>query len=376
MSNFITRRGLLGTSAVAAAAMAATGRSLAASRPANFARVFISSNANTGNEIVAYGMSEAGILSAIARYATGGAGTSGGLGSQGAVTVSRNGRYLFTVNAGSGSLSAFRINYDALELVSVVDSGGAMPTSVAEHGGLVYVLNAGGDGNVSGFRIRGGRLAPLDNSTRALSTAGGTAPAQVGFSDDGETLVVSERATNVLTSWRVRDDGRLDQRVVTRSPGATPFGFAFTRRNHLVVSEAAAGAAGASSASSYRLTEGSPGVLTLVTAALPTTQTAACWISVTPDGRYAYSANAGSSSVSLLRVGRGAVLSLVEAQAAITGPGAGALDMVVSADGEWLHVFASRALQIVTYAIAEDGRLTLAGTVGGLTAGSAGLAAV
>lgn len=376
MSNSLTRRSALGSAVAAAAAMATTGPAQAASRPERLARVFISSNANTGNEIVVYSMSEAGTLAALARHATGGAGTSGGLGSQGAVTVSRNGRYLFVVNAGSGTVSAFKIGRDELELASVVDSGGAMPTSVAEHGGVVYVLNAGGNGNVSGYRNRGGRLEPIANSIRALSAAGGTAPGQVGFSDDGETLVVSERATNVLTSWRMRDDGTLDQRVVTRSPGATPFGFAFTRRNRLVVSEAAGGAPSVSSVSSYRIADESPGVLNLVTAALSTTQTAACWISVTPDGRYAYSANAGSSSVSLIRVGRRAELTLVEARAGLTGPGAGALDMVVSPSGEWLHVFASRALQIVSFSIADNGHLALAGSIGGVTAGSAGLAAV
>jgi 6-phosphogluconolactonase len=48
--------------------------------------------------------------------------------------------------------------------------GGSMPTSVTKAGYLVYVLNAGGNGSVTGFRILdNGKLLPIPNSTRYLS---------------------------------------------------------------------------------------------------------------------------------------------------------------------------------------------------------------
>jgi hypothetical protein len=53
----------------------------------------------------------------------------------------------------------------------VVSPGGLLPISVAVHGGLVYVANAGtGGSNYTGFRLGpGGRLAPIAGSTVARS---------------------------------------------------------------------------------------------------------------------------------------------------------------------------------------------------------------
>jgi len=116
---------------------------------------------------------------------------------------------VFVVNAQSNTLSTFSLRGHELRLVSVASSGGQHPISVTEHDGIVYVLNDGGAGNVSGFRNVGGELTPIAGSTRGLSVAGGAAPAQVGFSDDGDALVVTEKNTNKLTSYRVRANGLL-----------------------------------------------------------------------------------------------------------------------------------------------------------------------
>ncbi len=332
-------------------------------------KLFTITNSPSGNEVLVYSRAGSGFGSPILRAATQGTGTGAGLGSQGAVTLSGNGRHLFVVNAASSTITTFAVERDGLVLASVVDSGGLAPTSVAESDGLVYVLNAGGSGNVAGFRNANGVLTPIAGSARGLSTPGGTAPAQVAFSSDGDSLIVSERNTNVLTSYSVRRDGTLDHRIVTPTPGVTPFGFAVSRRDVLVLSEAATG-----SVSSFRLSENGIEAPQAVSAALATTQGAPCWIAITPNGRFAYSANAASSSVSSFGIGRDGTLTLLAAQAGVTGPAAGALDLAVSPDGEQLSVFASRSLQIVTYAIAEDGSLTAMSGMGGMPAGSAGLA--
>lgn len=332
-------------------------------------KLFTITNSPQGNEVLVYSRAGQGPATLVTRAATQGIGTGAGLGSQGAVTLSGNGRHLFVVNAASNTITTFAVERDGLVLASVVDSGGLTPTSVAESEGLVYVLNAGGSGNVAGFRNARGVLTPIADSARGLSAAGGTAPAQVGFSSDGDALIVSERNTNVLTSFSVRHDGTLDHRIATPTPGRTPFGFAVSKRDVLVLSEAATG-----SVSSFRLPEHGIAAPQAVSAALATTQGAPCWIAITPNGRFAYSANAASSSVSSFGIARDGALTLLAAQAAVTGPAAGALDLAVSPDGEQLSVFASRSLQIVTYAIAEDGSLTPLGAVGGMPAGSAGLA--
>jgi 6-phosphogluconolactonase len=332
-------------------------------------KLFISTNAPTGNEVLIYSRSNAGPATLLTRAITQGIGTGAGLGSQGAVTLSRNGRYLFVVNAASNSVSTFALDAGQLVLKSVVGSGGQRPTSVTEHDGLVYVLNAGGSGNVTGFRNERGTLTPVAGAVGTLSADTGTAPAQVGFSDEGEVLVVTERGTNRLTTFRVKRDGTLQQKTVTASAGAVPFGFAFTKRDYLVVSEAAA-----SSVSSYRFDERSA-VPQVITAALPNTQGAACWIAVTPNGKFAYSANAATSSISSFRVARDGQLSLLAGQAGLTGANAGAVDMAVPPGGKQLHVFASRGLQIVSFTVSSDGSLTALGAAGGMPAGSAGLAA-
>jgi 6-phosphogluconolactonase len=332
-------------------------------------KLFISTNAAAGNEVLVYQRAASGPATLLSRVATHGTGTGAGLGSQGAVTLSTSGRYLFVVNAASNTLSTFALGNQGLELKSVVDSGGLTPISVAEHEGLVYVLNAGGSGGVAGFRNQGGTLVPVAGASGSLSANSGTAPAQVGFSSDGDVLVVSEKATNRLTSFLVRRDGTLAQKTVTASSGATPFGFAFTRRDVLVVSEAPA-----STVSSYRFNEHSA-VPQLLTASLPNGQGAACWIAVTPNGRFAFSANAATSSISSFKVARNGQLSLLVGPAGLTGPNAGAVDMAVSPSGRQLNVFASRGLQIVSFTITAGGTLLPLGSVGGMPAGSAGLAA-
>ncbi|MBI5718764.1 MAG: beta-propeller fold lactonase family protein [Burkholderiales bacterium] len=335
--------------------------------------VFTSTNAVAGNELLVYAAPPNGALTLRARLATQGQGTGTGLGNQGAVTLSGNGRFLFVVNALSNSVSTFAIRRHGLLLRSTVDSGGQRPVSVTEHGGIVYVLNAEGAGNVTGFRNVAGMLQPLPGSTQPLSAAGGTGPAQVGFSPDGDVLLVTEKATNKLTSYRVRHGGRIGAPVVTASAGATPFGFAFDRRGHALVSEAFGGAANASAVSSYGFEDWAPARPMLISTSVGTTQTAACWVVVTPDGRHAYVTNTGSGTISSYSVRKSGQIALAQAVAATSG--AGPIDAAISADGRGLFVLNAGGNSITSFAIARDGSLTATGAASGLPAGSNGLAA-
>src|SRR5205823_1239492 len=81
--------------------------------------------------------------------------------------------------------------------------GAVQPISVTVHGNVVYVLNAGGAGNVSGFRLTNdGLLEPITGSTRSLSGSA-AGPAQVSFSPSGQWLVVTEKATSRLDLFAV-----------------------------------------------------------------------------------------------------------------------------------------------------------------------------
>jgi 6-phosphogluconolactonase len=335
-------------------------------------KVFTSTNATAGNELMVY---DAGpdSLALVTSIATQGTGTGGGLGNQGAVTLSGDGRYLFVVNAGSNSVSTLRVRRSGVELISVTSSGGLKPVSVTEHDGLVYVLNADGSGNVTGFRNRHGQLEAVTGGMQPLSAATGTAPAQVGFGQAGRTLIVTEKATNKLTTYRVRDDGGLDAPVITASAGTTPFGFAVDPRGALLVSEAFGGAAGASALSSYGFA--SPGAVEpmVVSPSVGNTQSAACWVVVTPNGRYAYTTNTASNTISLYGVMGNGQVALRNAVSASTG--AGPIDAAITPRGRQLFVLNAGAHTIEGFAIARNGELSAKSRADGLPAGSTGLAA-
>ncbi|MGQ0539643.1 MAG: lactonase family protein [Gemmatimonadaceae bacterium] len=237
--------------------------------------VYTLTNSATANVVRAFARASDGTLEFVADYPTGGQGNgAAGLGSQGAVIIAEQ-RFLLAVNAGSNQISSFRIGGGgSLTLIETIPSGGTLPVSIASFGGLVYVLNAGGTDNVTGFRLdNSGDLTHIPGSTRPLSGVG-TAAAQVGFHPSGRLLVVTEKATNKIDVYSVNKDGTLTGPTVHTSNGATPFGFEFSQRGYLVVSEAFGGMPDASATSSYSL-DGA-GSLNTISASIATFETAAC----------------------------------------------------------------------------------------------------
>jgi len=75
---------------------------------------------------------------------------------------------LFAANAGSGTVSVFRVFRSSLFLVDQVPLGGSEPLSVAQFGNLVYVLNSAGSGSIVAFTclLRDGwaRKLPIPNN--------------------------------------------------------------------------------------------------------------------------------------------------------------------------------------------------------------------
>src|SRR5947209_12037140 len=133
--------------------------------------LYVNDNTAGVNTIAAFDRHADGTLSPIpgSPFATEGAGTGKGIGSQGALQQSSDGRYLLAVDAGSSQISVLRIKPDG-ELgyvgAGTVSSNGTEPVSIAVHGDLVYVANAG---NYTGFRLNpGGHLRPLPGSTIPL----------------------------------------------------------------------------------------------------------------------------------------------------------------------------------------------------------------
>lgn len=337
--------------------------------------VFALSNTPNGNAVLIWNRAADGTLTAAGSIPTGGSGTGAGLGSQGALALSANHHWLFVANAGSNDISTFRVRPDGLEFVARVASGGTRPTSLTVHSDLLYVLNAGDPGNIMGFSGAGnGQLQPIAGSARPLS-GNATAPAQVQFSPDGDLLAVTERNTQTIDTYRVGKDGLASGPIVNHSSGAVPFGFAFDKRGHLVVSEAGGGANGLSAASSYAVSEN--GAFRVVSASAATKQGAACWVVVTGNGRYAYTANAaaGSDSISGFRISKDGELTLITPDGRTGVAGAGATDMALSNNSHFLYVRNGRGNSISAFAVQSDGTLQALPGVGGLPAGAAGLVA-
>ncbi len=218
--------------------------------------VYVQTNDAAANQVAAFGRNADGTLEPLGAFPTGGAGDGRPhLTSQGSVVLTDDGSHLLVTNAASDDVSLLSVSRAGLELVDRIATGGTAPKSVAEHGGLVYVLNTGGS-CLTGFRIADGRLSPLDGSRRRLSAPDADG-AQVSFTPDGTILVVTERGTDAIVTYAVGPDGLLGESQVHPSSGLTPYGFAFTSDGTLVVTEAFGAQAGKAAASSYRIDGGS-----------------------------------------------------------------------------------------------------------------------
>jgi 6-phosphogluconolactonase len=337
--------------------------------------VFTMSNSPAGNRVLIWERARNGSLHGAGTVATGGTGTGGGLGNQGALVLSGDHRWLYAVNPGSDELSVFRVHGTQLALVEVAPSGGDMPISVTAAGRRVYVLNAGGDGSVAGFRrSQAGILTPIPGSVRPLSGPA-AGPAQIGVSPDRQHVLVTEKMTNRITIYDVGANGALGAPRGRASAGQTPFGFAFARAGTLIVSEAFGGAPDASAASSYRFRPN--GDLRLLDGSEPTTETAACWVAVARGGRFAYVTNTGSGTVTGYRVASDGDLTRLDGDGvtADVGDGSEPIDAAVDRWSGSLYVLLAGADAIAILRIGDDGALTARGTVTGLPDGANGLVA-
>ena len=323
--------------------------------------VYTMSNAAEGNSVLVFDRDLVGRLTPAGEFDTGGLGTGTGLGNQGGVIIDPANRWLFVVNAGTNDITVFAIDEDGLMLMDREDSGGEYPISLTYSGNLLYVLNAGGavDGadEITGFTVGAdGMLSPIPGSTRPLSDTN-TGPAQISFNTDGDVLVVTEKATSLIDTFTVDSNGAAGPVSTHASSGTTPFGFAIGKRDQLIVSEAAGGATDQSSVSSYRL--GKDGSLTVISPSVGTTETAACWAIVTNDGRFTYTTNAGSGSISGYSIGFDGTLALLDANGRTgnTGKDTGPLDMALSNDGRNLYTLNGQSHTIGVFKVKDKGGL-------------------
>jgi 6-phosphogluconolactonase (cycloisomerase 2 family) len=329
--------------------------------------VYVNDNTAGVNTVAAFDRLADGTLTPVhgSPFAAGGAGTGTIVGSQGSLQVTANGSFLVAVDAGSNQLSVLRIRPDgSLRPAegSPVSSGGIEPMSVAVHGSLVYVANEGNGttgSNYTGFRLsRSGALTALPGSTVPLSNTAN--PGDILFNSTGTNLIGIEVGTTVpntflIDSFVVGHDGHLTPAAGSpfAAQAAGPFGSEFSPTNprHLYVSNAHGGA-GNGSVSAFTVSH--QGVVSSIGASpFADFQTAPCWVEISHDGRYLFTVNTGSTSISSYKILSDGSLSYLSTTPFSSGAGIRPFDARLDPSGTNLYVV-DAALDAVS-AFAVDG---------------------
>jgi len=336
---------------------------------------YLDGNTAGANTIDAFARHADGSVTPLAGapFAAGGAGTGAGLASQGAIQVTRDGRYLLAVDAGSSQISVLKVTWNGVpQLVGEpVPSGGAEPVTIAISGGLVYVGNAGpGGSNFTGFRLHfDGSLTPIPGSTYTVPSGAGVA--DVLFNSTGNRLVGTLVNTSQIDSFVVRPDGLL--RAAAGSPftaqglGQIGAEFSPTRPHQLFVSNAHNGA-GLGTVSAFR--DGFGGELSSVgSSPYPDGQTAPCWVEISHDGRYLFAVNTASSNISSYAINRDGSLTLIGSTP--IRDGGGDIDARLSPDGRTLSVDGAGSHIVSVFAVNGGSLTELPSSPTPLPAGSA-----
>jgi 6-phosphogluconolactonase (cycloisomerase 2 family) len=349
--------------------------------------VFVQGNELAGNTIHVFKRAQDGGLNAAGSYATGGKGgdqvdaPTDSLASQGSLVYDDRSGLLLAVNAGSGTVTSFRVEGQKLTDRQVVSSGGDFPSSIAVSGELAYVMNAGGAGSVQGFRLTAKGVAPLSDTHRSLGLDNkkvplfSSSPGQVAFTPSGRELVVTTKSANTLEVFPMTRDGRpARQAVVNDSAGAVPFAITFDEAGRMLVAEAKE-----SAVSTYAVH--ADGTLKVVQKSLPNGQNTLCWLERAGD--FFYGGNTGNSTVTGYRTDRQSRLALTNDVGVAVPPSAqsqGVIDLAVTDDEKFLYVQNATSGTVDGFRIGDNGSLTKIGTTTGLPpfaeSGMEGIAAV
>jgi 6-phosphogluconolactonase len=323
---------------------------------------YVDGNTAPANTIDGYARHADGSLTALpgSPFTAGGAGLGTGLASQGAIQATRDGRYLLAVDAGSNQISVLRVTTGGVPVLvgQPVSSDGIKPVSVAVSlSGLVYVANSGtGGSNYTGFRLSPfGTLTPVPSSTYAVPDASGLG--DVFFNAFGDHLIGTRTGTSQIDSFLVLPGGHL-----LAAPGSPFTGqglgqlgaeFSPARPSELFVSNAHNGAL-LGTVSAYRdslLGQLSP----IGSSPYADGQTAPCWVEISHDGRYLFTVNTGSGTISSYSINPGGSLALI-GSTPIAGGGAD-IDARLSPDGRYLLVDGSGMHFVSVFAV-NGGSLT------------------
>jgi 6-phosphogluconolactonase len=364
----LARRMALSATVLAILAGSATGV-LASSPNPVVGHVYVDNNSAVHNTVAGFDRHLDGTLTPLpgSPFSTGGAGTGTPIGSAGAIQFSSDGRYVLAVDPASNDISVLRVKPDgSLRLVDTESSHGTTPVSIAVHGFLVYVANAGAGGSdYTGFWFFDGHLFPLWGSTIALPDS--ASPGQILFSGDGRTLIATRvgpsAGPSFIDSFRVGFFGQLTPAPDSPIPAQRigPFGSAFrpTNPRQLFVSNAHDGA-GLGSVSVYHVARNAS-LTAIAGSPFADNQTAPCWVAISPDGTYLFAINTASSSISRYWIAPNGALTLLGSTPMNNPTGLRPFDAQVDPSGHDLYVVDAGAVGVSAFAI-TGGNLTELGT--------------
>lgn len=353
----------------------------AAANPSRPGIVYTIDNGAT-NSVLEFQAAPGPSLTLVGTFSTHGSGTGARLVSQGAVTLTQNNQWLLTVDAGSNQITSFHVNNDgSLAFASIIGSRGTAPTSITTHGNLVYVLDNGTkttSGNIAGFYLgNNGQLTFIPGSVQPLSGSPNSSPEQIGFSNDGNVLVVTEKAAGMIDTYVLASTGVASAPLTTPSNSAGPYGFAFTPQGYLVVSEAATG-----TLSSYSVSDG--GNLRTLSGSIPDFGLAPCWVAVSPGGQFVYTTNAHEGTISGYAVSGTGTINLFSSVAAKTS--IPSLDLAFgssnnnvdssNSNARFQFLYVLNGNSITSFLAYPDGSVAQFASVSGLPASATGLAAI
>jgi 6-phosphogluconolactonase (cycloisomerase 2 family) len=333
--------------------------------------VYVNDNTAGTNTIGAFDQHADGSLTPLtgSPFSAGGAGTGTIIGSQGSIQATADGNWVLAVDAGSNQISVLATASDgSLTLApgSPVASGGIEPVSIAVHGDLVYVANEGNGStgsNYTGFRLDDdGGLTTLTNSTVALP---GTAlPGDVLFNGTGKNLIgvevgTTDPSTFLIDSFLVGGDGRLTPAAGSPFPAeaAGPFGSEFspTDPHHLYVSNAHGGTNNGS-VSAFSVNPNAK-LKSISGSPYADDQTAPCWVEISHDGRYLFTVNTGSTTISSYRILANGQLALLGSTPFKSGAGIRPFDARLDTAGDHLYVVDAAIASVSGFAV-NGGSLT------------------
>ena len=328
--------------------------------------VYVNDNTAVTNTIGAFDQHADGSLTAMAGspFAAGGSGTGTIIGSQGAIQTTADGDWVLAVDAGSNQISVLAVGSDGTLTPapgSPVSSGGIEPVSIAVHGGLVYVANEGNGttgSNYTGFTLADdGRLTPLANSTFPLPAT--ALPGDILFNGTGKNLIGVEVGTDdpstfLIDSFLVGADGRLTPAAGSpfSAEAAGPFGSEFspTAPHHLYVSNAHDGA-GNGSVSAFSVNPNAK-LKSIGGSPFADEQTAPCWVEISHDGRYLFTVNTGSTSISSYQILANGSLDLIESTPFEIGTmGVRPFDARLDVAGDYLYVVDAGIASVTGFAV-------------------------